>query len=93
MTPRSPSPIHGRALFVGLASLAFAPLGPGFAWADHGSQATRVGGGVEPWLLAAGLLAVVVAVAWAIFAPGATDDSEADRPPEQEGHTNHESPR
>jgi hypothetical protein len=45
-------------------------------WADHGTAATRSGGASGPWLVATAIAAVLAAVAWALFGPGARDPDE-----------------
>jgi hypothetical protein len=61
------------------------------AWADHGSAPTPASGGASIWLVAGGVVALLLAVAWALFGPGARDPesgtpdargSDGSRPPD-----------
>jgi hypothetical protein len=58
------------------------------AVADHGSPASAATGGSTAWLLGAAVLAVLLAVGWALFGPGARDPEVADpipgRDPDQD---------
>jgi hypothetical protein len=69
--PARPAP--GWSLLVLLAARS--------ALADHGSPASAGTGGSTVWLLGAAVLAVLLAVGWALFGPGARDPEVPDPTP------------